>query len=467
MERLNSDFLEKIIVKGMTSDKDFLVLVSAVFEAKYFDDPHIRHVFDFCKTYFAEYNSLPSRDSIINSSEEEVENIRNLIQEVEETEFDVSESYNFLLEQSNDYLKEKALKNAIVESVDEVEDPERRNQIRDRIESALVKDLKIDLGLHYFQQLAVRLRRIFTTSEDKVPTGFPIFDEFINGGFPPFTLSILTAKIHGGKSNTMANFAARQVLDGRNPVVISLEMGEDAFAQRFDGIYSCLDINRMYLSQTYKRRLMDKLREVKATENRGELFIKQFPTGEASVLDFKIYLRELIMRDVNPSILYVDYINLMKTAFKVEQNMYSTVKRVAEELRALSFEFEIPVVSVSQINREGTFVNFESLDFNYIAESLGVPATADFMAILGTDEDMMVYENEILYKITKNRLGGRVGQTDKFFFDARSLKMYDSCEEELWIEEAEISGDDRVSVDHDAIEERRQSRRNNRRGNRE
>ena len=463
MERLNSDFLEKIIVKGMTSDKDFLVLVSAVFEAKYFDDPYARHIFDFCKTYFADYNGIPAKDAIINSSEEDKENIQNLLQEVEETDFSVSDSYDFLLEQSNDYLKEKALKTAIVESVDEVEDPERRNQIRDRIESALVKDLKIDLGLHYFQHLRDRLRRIFTASEDRIPSGFPIFDEFINGGFPPFTLSILTARIHGFKSNTMANFAARQVLAGYNPVVVSLEMAEDAFAQRFDGIYSCLD--KIYISQTYKRRLMDKLREVKATENRGELFIKQFPTGEATVLDFKIYLRELIMRDVKPHILYVDYINLMKSAYKVEQNMYSTIKRVAEELRALSFEFEIPVVSVSQLNREGTFVNFEALDFNHIAESLGIPATADFMSIIGTDEDMMVYENEVLYKITKNRLGGRVGQIDKFFFDARSLKMYDSCEEDLWIAEAEISGDDRASMDHEEADERRNRR--GRRRNRE
>lgn len=462
MERLNSDFLEKIIVKGMTSDKDFLVLTSSVFEAKYFDDPYIRHVFDFCKNYFVEYNNIPNRDSIINSSEDDSESIKTLLEETEQMEFDVAQSYEFLLEQSNDYLKEKALKNAIVESIEDVENPERRNQIRNRIEDALVKDLKIDLGLHYFQHLAARLRRIFQASDEKIPTLFPVFDEFINGGFPPFTLSIITAKIHGGKSNTMANFAARQVLAGYNPVVISLEMGQDAFAQRFDGIYSCLDVNRMYVSDNRKRELFQKLVAIKATENRGELFIKQFPTGEASVLDFKIYLRELIMRDVNPSILYVDYINLMKTAFKVEQNMYSTVKRVAEELRALSFEFEIPVVSVSQLNREGTFVNFDSLDFNYIAESLGVPATADFMAILGTDEDNMVYENEILYKITKNRLGGRVGQFDKFYLDARSLKMYDSCEEDVWLEDAEISGDDRTSVDHDAIEERN-GRRNGRR----
>lgn len=464
MERINSDFVEKIIVKGMTSDKDFLVLVSSVFEAKYFDDPYIRHVFDFCKTYFTEFNGIPSRDAIINSSEEDVARLKDLIEEVEAIEFDVSESYEFLLAQSNDYLKEKALKNAIIESVDEVEDPERRAQIRDRVEKALIKDLKIDLGLHYFTNLASRLRRIFNSSEDKIPTGFPVFDEFINSGFPPFTLSILTAKIHGGKSNTMANFAARQVLAGFNPVVISLEMGEDAFAQRFDGIYSCMDINRMYLSTESKQTLFRRLLSIKREEDRGELFIKQFPTGEASVLDFKIYLRELIMRDIQPHILYVDYINLMKTAYKVEQNMYSTVKRVAEELRALSFEFKIPVVSVSQLNREGTFVNFVNLDFNYVAESLGVPATADFMAIMGTDEDQMVYENEILYKITKNRLGGRVGQIEKFYLDARSLKMYDSCELDEWVEDAEISGDDRVSVDHDALEERRRNQRNNRRG---
>lgn len=463
MERINSDYLEKIIVKGIMNNKDFLVLTSAVFEAKYFDDPYIRIAFEFCKTYFTEYNNIPSRDSIINCSEENVEGVRNLIEEVESLEFDLSRSYEFLLEQSNDYLKEKALKNAIVDSIDEVEDPERRNQIRDRIEKALIKDLKIDLGLHYFEHLGIRLHRIFTASEDRVPTFFPVFDEFINNGFPPFTLSILTAKIHGGKSNTMANFAARQVLNGFNPVVISLEMGEDAFAQRFDGIYSCMDINRMYLSRRYKEQLVSKLREIKRTENRGELFIKQYPTGEASVLDFKVYLRELIMRGTQPHILYVDYINLMKTAYKVERNMYSTVKRVAEELRALSFEFKIPVVSVSQLNREGTFANFNALDFNFVAESLGVPATADFMAILGTDEDKMIYENEILYKITKNRLGGRVGEIEKFYMDARSLKMYDISEQELWVQEAEISGDDRASVDHEAIAERRRANQNGRR----
>lgn len=458
MERLNSDFLEKIILKGMLSDKDFLILCSSVFEPEYFDDPNIGHAFSFCREYADEYNRIPSKDAVINSSEDST-SLREVLDEIDQTDFSVSDSYEFLLNQSNDYLKEKALKRAIVDSVDDVEDPERRNIIQQRIEQALIKDIKIDLGLKYFEQMGERLRRIFTATENRVPTYFPIFDEMINGGFPPYTFNVLTAKIHGGKSNTMANFAARQVLNGKNVVVLTLEMSEDAFAQRFDGIYSGLDINKIYLSNTFKRRLARKLRSVKEDEGRGELFIKQYPTGGASILDFRIYLRELALRDIQIDIVYVDYINLMKTAYKTDKGMYSVIKAVSEELRALSFEFKCPIVSVSQLNREGFFVNFNELDFSHIAESMGIPATADFMAILGLDEEQMVYESEILYKITKSRIGGRIGHMERFYLDKRSLKMYDSCELDQWIEEATISGDDREQIDHEAREQHTTRRR--------
>ncbi len=456
MERLNSDYVEKIILKGIMSDKDFLILTSSVFEPEYFDDPNISHAFKFCKEYADEYNRIPEKDSIINSSDTPDE-IRGIIDEAEQTDFDVAHSYEFLLNQSNDYLKEKALKRAIVDSVDDVEDPERRNIIQQRIEQALIKDIKIDLGLRYFEEIGIRLRRIFTASDSRIPTYFPVFDEQINGGFPPYTFNVLTAKIHGGKSNTMANFAARQVVNGHNAVVLTLEMSQDAFAQRFDGIYTGLDVNKIYLSDTYRRQLVSKLRTVKGTENRGEIYIKQYPTGAASVLDFRIYLRELALRDIRIDIIYVDYINLMRTAYKTETNMYSVVKRVSEELRALSFEFACPVVSVSQLNREGFFINFNELDFSHTAESMGIPATADFMAILGIDEEQMVYESEVLYRITKSRIG-RANLTERFYLDKRSLKMYDSCEMDEWIEDATVSGDDREQVDHDQERETRRGR---------
>ena len=445
MERLDSDFLEKLIIKGMMTDKNFLVLVTSVFEPGYFDDSSISHIFKFCRDYVSEYSEIPQIETVINSLPDEFEqnDIKEIFEEINTIDYDIARNYNHLVDQTNDYLKEQAVKNAIIESVDIVEDKERRPEIRQKIETALTKDIKIDLGLDYFGDLGDRLTRIFTASDIRIPTYYPQFDEYINGGFPPFTLSVLTARIHGFKSNTMANFAARQVLHGHNVVLMTLEMAQDAFAQRFDSIYTGLDINRIYVSNTHKNRLTRKLAEVKAQEGRGTLLIKQFPTGQASVLDFTIYLRELLIRGIMPSIIYVDYINLMKTAYQVERNMYSAVKRIAEELRALSFAFEIPVVSVSQLNREGSFVGFEELDFTYIAESLGLPATADFMAIMGTDDDAMVYQNELLYKIVKNRLGGRVGEVDRLYYDSRSLKMYDSTELDLWNQDATTSGDSR------------------------
>lgn len=461
MERINSDFLEKIILKGMLSDRNFLILVSSVYEPEYFDDPNISFAFKFCREYVDEYHNVPSIDAVINSSENP-NDIRDIIEQVDQIDFDISEGYEFLLNQTNDYLKEKALKRAIIDSVDDVESPERRSIIQKRIESALIKDIKIDLGLRYFEDIGTRLRRIFTATNTRIPTYFPIFDEYINGGFPALTFSVFVAKIHGGKSNLMANFASRQVINGHNVVVLTLEMAEDAFAQRFDSIYTGLDMNRMYLSENMRTRLKQGLIVAKGTENRGELYIKQYPTGAASILDFRMYLRELALREIKIDIVYVDYINLMRSAYKTKSNMYEDVKSISEEIRALSFEFKCPFISVSQLNREGFYTTFAETGFNNIAESMGIPATADFLGILGTDEARMVYESEILYKIEKSRIGGMVGTIDKFYLDKKSLKMYDSLELDQWIEEASISGDERNSIEHQQTEERenRRGRRN-------
>lgn len=464
MERLDSDYIEKLITKAMLCDKNFLVLISGVFEREYFNDTAVSTIFEFSKSHMEEFKTIPPREAITHSIQDESiqKDVEELFGEVDSIEFNISANYDYLLKETNEYLKEQAIKRAIVESVDIVDNRDQREQIREKIESALCKDIKVDLGLSYFEDLGKRLRRIFTATDVRIPTYFPKFDEYINGGFPPFTLSVIVARIHGMKSNTMANMAARQVLHGHNVALLSLEMAQDAFAQRFDSMYSKMDINRMYHSDTNKRSLMNKLKIVKEQEGRGELFIKQFPTGGASVRDFRTYLRELIIRGVKISIIYVDYINLMKAASAVSGgNMYQSVKMIAEELRALSFEFEVPVVSVSQLNREGSFVGFEQLDFTYIAESMGLPATSDFMGIYGVDEDAMVYQNEVHYKIVKNRLGGQVGSIDKLYYDARTLAMYDSTEMDLWLSDSQITGDSR-----DAAVPRERNDNDNRRGGR-
>jgi replicative DNA helicase len=228
-------------------------------------------------------------------------------------------------------------------------------------------------------------------------------------------------------------------MHGHNVGICTLEMSEKAFAQRFDSIYSMLDINRMYTNNQMKRDLYSALKTLKKQEGRGDLYIKEFPTGTASTANFRIWLRELAMRGKAPEILYCDYVNLMKPEYGSKDSMYGDVKKISEELRAIGFEFNIPVVSVSQLNRSGSFLTLEEVDMNSISESSGLGATADFVAILGSDEDAMVYESEVAYKICKSRFG-HSGIINRLYLDDRSLKLYDVSEMDLWIEDSKRSG---------------------------
>jgi replicative DNA helicase len=460
---IDSEFLEKLIIKSILIDKSFLLILSDIFEYDYFDNIIARDIFKVCKEHNESYNNIPNNDIIINNITDGKEKVKNFLGEIDNIDFDYANNYQFIFDNANDYLKSQALKKAIISSVDVIEKGKEKALIQKLVEDALTKDLKIDLGLNYFNSLSERFKRILSLSGERVPTYYPLLDELLNGGFPPYTLSLLLAAIHGFKSATMANIAARQVLHNNNVVILTLEMSEDMFAQRFDAIYSNLDINRIYSNKETTRELIKKLKRLKDNENRGNLFIKQFPTGEATRNDFRKYLKELLLRDIKISIVYVDYINLMKPSYKEKGDMYSDIKRISEELRALSFEFNVPVISVSQLNREGGLLHFSDLNFNYVAESIGTIATADFVGILGVDDDALVYENELHYKISKNRLGGRVGTVGKFYYDSRSIRLYDETEMDLWIKDAEESNDKRqVATKEDIMRESKQRGRKKR-----
>lgn len=439
-------YLEQVMTKALLEDKDYVVTITRVFEEDYFDSPELQSVFTFVKSHFHQHREIPDREIMLNSiPADERDGVRAYLDEIGLMDINVPRHRDWLMEQTDAYLRDKAIKDAIRRSVDVIENGENTTDIRTMVENALCRTIDINLGLDYFGDMGNRLHKMFTDDTQRVPTYFPVFDEFINGGFPPKTLSVFVAKVHGFKSNVMANMIARQVLNGHDVALASLEMSEDMFAQRFDGIYTQLDINRFYFNQRLQSQLVERLRNVKATEGRGQLYIKSFPTGKASVSDFRIWMRELKLRGIDIDIFFFDYLNLMASeeVSKGGDNSYGLVKSIAEETRAMGFEFDVPMVSVSQLNRAGTFMSFEEVDFNSIAESMGVPATADFMMIMGANDEHMIYSNEVHWKIVKNRFGGRVGEMDKFFYDGRSMKMYCSSEMDLWMSDITFSGDDR------------------------
>ena len=445
MFEVQPEYIEKCMIKSALKDKSFCVLISEKFLPEYFETDEAGLTFSYLQKHINEYKTLPQQEIILNSikKEEDREKVNNYFDEINSIDFEIDRDYQWLHENTNNYLKDKALKQAIMNSINIIEENGNSLKVKEYVEEALCKDLNVDLGLNYFDELNIRLKRIFEATEKKIPSFFPTIDEIINDGMPIYTLNVWAAITHGGKSLLMANMLARQILRGYTGVLFTMEMSEDAFAQRFDSIYSCLDINRMYINKKMKSQLLKSLKETKSTENRGNLYIKEFPTGKAKVNDLRIYLRELSLRDIHPDVIYCDYINLMSPSGRSNSNKYEDITEIVRELRALSLEFKAPVVSVTQINREGSFLNLRELNFNYISECISIATDSDFIGILGHDPDKLNYESEIHYKVVKNRLGSRTGAIGKLYMDSRSLKLYDDPEFDQWVEDSKRSGDER------------------------
>ncbi|MFW6007926.1 MAG: DnaB-like helicase C-terminal domain-containing protein [archaeon] len=445
-EYVDPEFIEKTIIKSMLEDKPFGILVTNKFEFDYFETEAASILFDNIKFYIEKYKDLPSQEILINTikDEKEKEKSKSYLEEINAIEFRPEKNQEWLYENANNYLRDRALKTAIMKSIDIINNNGDGNKVKNIVEEAICKDLKIDLGLNYFDELNKRLERILYTTDIKVPSCYDFIDDLITGGFPAYTLSVWAAVTHGGKSLLLANMLSRQVLKGYTGVLFTMEMSQDAFAQRFDAIYSYLDINKMYIQSRLKNKLVKNLKEVKNTEGRRDLYIKEFPTGKAKVNDFRIYLKELELRGIKPDIIYCDYINIMApSSNKKGSNKYEDITEIVRELRALSLEFRAPVVSVTQINRDGSYLDLKELNWNYIAECISIANDSDFVGILGHDPDKLQYESEIHYKIAKNRLGGRVGTIGKLYMDQRNLRLYDETEYEKWFEDAKISGDER------------------------
>ena len=439
--KMKDEFLERLIIKGMMTDKKYTVLLMSSFKPEYFDNENMAKLFTFINTHYKEYQTLPNNDIIINSLKDD--NIPDTLKEIDAIDYSISKNYEHLFKETNYYLKEKSFKDALLKGVELVEQGKNPLEYKSIIEDALSKDLAMDLGTNYFDSLNERLKRVLTNQVKKTPTFFPIFDEFISGGFPPYTLSVIMARIHGMKTNFLVNMATRQVLNGFNPVIFSMEMSEEALCQRIDAIYSKLDINRIYIDKKMTKGMVSELKRLKNKNGLGTLIIKEFPTGKATCNDFSSFIKELHYRGIDPNPIFCDYIQIMGAETKSSQK-WRDISDISKDLRALSLKEKVPVISVSQGTREFGRNGLAEADLYDVGGSIDIASDSDFMAIFGQDEDSLIYENEIHYKIVKNRIGGRVGDIGKLFIDKKSLKMYDETELDIWLDDKKSSGDERI-----------------------
>lgn len=449
------NYQELLILKACLQNTLFSSLLHGVFSKNKIDNPYISDILDAVISYHAEYKKLPSEDLIYNLLKDKtsINDYKDIINKSKSLDIKVKDGdekdIDYIIDVTESYLKKQSLKNAIVNSVDVIGDDDKQVKeedylkVKDWVEDALICSMRKDIGLDYFNDMKERLERVFNADKFRIPTYYSSFDEYLNGGIGQYSLSLIVGKIHGFKSCLMSNIASRQVIRGKNVAIFSLEMSQDAYAQRHDAIFSKIDINRMYTSSSNRKTLIKRLVELKKDKDRGYLVIKQFPTGEASTNDFMAYLNEMKMRGYEFDVIFVDYLNLMRSTKPYKTgDLYGKVKSISEELRAMSYSLNgTPVISASQLNRDGSVLDFDSVNMFHTSESIGTQATTDMSIILGTDETRLVYESELHYKITKNRFGGRVDEGDKFYFDPKTLAMYDSSEMDLWIHEAKITGE--------------------------
>ena len=421
--------IQSLVIRNLIKNDTYTRTVSPHLKREYFDNDHAA-LFKVVGDYTRTYNCLPDKDAIVlevNSSPHITAAMLPSINGIIDTVFDgKANKTDWMIDVTEKWCQDRALQLAIIKSV-EVIDGRDNNLTKDALPSILQDALNVcfdkNVGHDYFADAAAR-HDFYTRHDARIPFNLNILDDITEGGLPDKTLSVLMAGIHVGKSLSMCSMAANNLSDGKNVLYISLEMSEEEIGKRIDA--NLLDININSLKTTSKERFMGKVGQARS-KSQGELKFKQFPTGSAHVGNFRALLNDLSMKsDFVPDVIYVDYINLMASSrlkASSASDSYLYIQSIAQELRGLAIEFDLPVVTATQVNRTGYAMS--DVDMTNVAESFGLPATADFMIAITTTEELSK-SGQFQFKILKNRLGD-TGNFEKFVMgvDYYKMRLYD------------------------------------------
>tara|TARA_Y100001973_G_scaffold32992_1_gene49607 strand:- start:1194 stop:2462 length:1269 start_codon:yes stop_codon:yes gene_type:complete len=380
--------------------------------------------------YFVKYNGAPSKEALIITLDEkklaqpDIDSCVELIQGVYED--DSENDLQWLVDQSEFFCKDRSIYNAILESIQIIDG---KSQDKDThalpklLSDALSVSFDTNIGHDYLNDAEERYD-FYHRKEIRIPFDLEYMNKITNGGVPSKTLNIVMAGTGVGKSLFMCHHAANCLTQGKNVLYITCEMAEERIAERIDANIMNISIDDMKLlsKKVYARKLFE------ATQNiQGRLMIKEYPTATANVNHFRHLLEEMkIKKSFIPDIIFVDYLNICASArFKQGNsiNSYTLVKAIAEELRGLAVEQNVPIFSATQTNRQG-FSNTD-VGLEDTSESFGLPATADFMfAIISTEE--LDEQNHVMVKQLKNRYND-LAANKKFIIgiDRSKMKLYD------------------------------------------
>ena len=422
--------IEQTILTNLIYNEDYTRKVLPFIRGDYFSDRTERTVFEEIQKFVDKYNDLPNQNALEveldSRSDLNEDDYKRVLSVVKELEKDDNANFDWLVETTEDFCKDKAVYNAIVDGIKIIDGKDKERGV-DALPSILTEALAVGfdnrVGHDYLCDADSRFE-FYHKVEEKIPFDLDFFNRITKGGLPQKTLNIALAGTGVGKSLFMCHMAANCLSQNRSVLYITLEMAEERIAERIDA--NLMNISIDDLHELPKQMYDDKMKAIEQKTN-GQLIIKEYPTASAHSNHFRGLIKELaIKRSFKPDIIFVDYLNICASSrFKANGNVnsYMYIKAIAEELRGLAVETNVPIMSATQTTRSG-FSNSD-VGLEDTSESFGLPATADLMFALISNEELEEL-NQIAVKQLKNRYNDpTVNKRFIIGIDRAKMKLFD------------------------------------------
>ena len=426
--------LEITLLKNLIHNDEYARKVIPFIKLEYFE---MRSEMILCQEiidFIAKYNKCPTQEIIdieIQNRDDLTETEYKEVREINQTLDKVETNTEWLVDATEKWCRDRAIYLALMSSI-KIADGQDNNKGRDAIPHILSDALAVSFDNHvghdYLEDYEARYES-YHKKEEKIPFDLEFFDKITKGGVPNKTLNIALAGTGVGKSLFMCHFASSVLLQGKNVLYITLEMAEEKIAERIDA--NLLDVNIRDLTDLPRVIFENKVTKL-SEKTQGQLIIKEYPTASSHAGHFKTLLNELTLKkSFKPDIIFIDYLNICASSRYSKLgnvNSYSYIKAIAEDLRGLAVEYNVPIISATQTTRSG--FGSSDIDLTDTSESFGLPATADLMfALISTDE--LEGLNQIMVKQLKNRYNDpTINKRFVLGIDRAKMRLYD-CEQNI------------------------------------
>ena len=426
------DKVEILILRNLLYNEEYLRKVMPFIKSEYYEDSNQKIVFEEIEKFVQKYNQPATKEVLCIEVEKR--------QDINDTTFseitklisyldDVPTDHDWLLDTTEKWCRDRAIYLALMESI-ALADGKDKDKDRDAIPSILSEALAVSFDAHVGHDYLLDYEERYESyhrEEDKIPFDLEYFNKITKGGLPNKTLNIALAGTGVGKSLFMCHVAAAALLGGKNVLYITAEMAEEKIAERIDA--NLLNVPIQEITDLPKLMFEEKVTKL-SQKTQGSLIIKEYPTASAHSGHFRSLLNELALKkSFRPDIIFIDYLNICASErYRAGSNVnsYTVVKAIAEELRGLAVEANVPIVSATQTTRSG--YGSSDVDITDTSESFGLPATADLMfALISTDD--LEGLGQIMVKQLKNRYNDpTISKRFVVGIDRAKMRLYD-CEQ--------------------------------------